>query len=42
MKAALGVDIGNVIINNRLNDLKKLDEKGYAGLLLSWKDLLKR
>jgi len=31
-KQALGVDIGNVIINNRLNDLKKLDEKGYANL----------
>lgn len=33
-KKALGVDIGNVIINNRLNDLKKLDEKGYAALPL--------
>lgn len=29
---ALGVDIGNVIINNRFNDLSKLDEQGYAGL----------
>ena len=29
---ALGVDIGNVIINNRLNDKEKLDEKGYAAL----------
>lgn len=31
-KKALGVDIGNVIINNRLNDLKNLDESGYAAL----------
>jgi hypothetical protein len=29
---ALGVDIGNVIINNRFNDLKSLDENGYAAL----------
>lgn len=29
---ALGVDIGNVIIENRLNDKEQLDEKGYAEL----------
>jgi hypothetical protein len=31
-KQVLGVDIGNVIINNRFNDLKSLDEAGYAAL----------
>jgi carboxypeptidase C (cathepsin A) len=29
-KPVLGVDIGNVIINNRLNHLQSLHEKGYA------------
>jgi carboxypeptidase C (cathepsin A) len=31
-RKALGVDIGNVIINNRFNYLNTLDESGYAAL----------
>ncbi len=31
-KKALGIDVGNVIINNRFNDLKSLDAAGYQAL----------